>query len=90
MRDVYVRLKTTGAAIKIARGTTNNQKNKYYSVKHVQRQSFSFTKTSIKSKVSLKIVSQASLSLFMFKAGFLVSAIFQDELEARKSLRSSF
>ena len=23
--DVYVRLKTTGAAIKIARGTTNNQ-----------------------------------------------------------------
>ena len=36
--DVYVRLETTDAAIKIARGTTNNQQNKYNSVKHVQRQ----------------------------------------------------
>ena len=30
--DVYVRLETTGAAVKIARGTTKNQ---YTSVKHV-------------------------------------------------------
>ena len=43
-----------GQAIKIARETTNNQKKKYNSVKHLQRQQFSFTKTSI--KVSLKIL----------------------------------
>ena len=42
-------------AIKIARETTNNQKKKYNSVKHLQRQQFSFTKTSI--KVSLNILS---------------------------------
>ena len=48
--DVYVRLETTGAAIKIARGTTNHQQNKYNLVKHVQRQYFSFTKTSTESK----------------------------------------
>ena len=87
--DVYVRLETTGAAIKIARGTTNNQKNKYNSVKRVQRQYFSFTKTSIESKVSLKIMSQVSISLFMFQAGFPVFAdLFQNEIEARKSLRA--
>ena len=34
--DVYVRLETTGAAIKIAGGTTNNQRNKYNSVKNVE------------------------------------------------------
>ena len=34
--DVYVRLETTGAAIKISRETTNNQSNKYNSVKHVE------------------------------------------------------
>ena len=33
--DVYVRLKAKGASIKIARETTNNQQNKYNSVKHV-------------------------------------------------------
>ena len=27
--DVYVRLETSGAAMKIARGTTNNQLNKF-------------------------------------------------------------
>ena len=42
-------------AIKIARETTNNQQEKYNSVKHLQRQQFSFTKISI--KVSLKILS---------------------------------
>ena len=63
--------KRHGQAIKIARETTNNQKKKYNSVKHLQttnnqkkkynlvknlqRQQFSFTKTSI--KVSLKILS---------------------------------
>ena len=48
----------------------------------------SFTKTSIESKVSLKIMSQESISLFMFYAGFPVFALFQDEFEARKSLRA--
>ena len=49
------RLKTNGTAIKITRETTNNQQKKYNSVKHLQRQQFSLTKTSI--KVSLKIPS---------------------------------
>ena len=44
-----------GGAIKIARETTNNQSKKYNSVKYLQRQQFSFTKTSI--KMSLKILS---------------------------------
>ena len=47
--------KRHGQAINIARETTNNKKKKYNSVKHLQRQQFSFTKTSI--KVSLKILS---------------------------------
>ena len=47
--------KRHGQAIKIARETTNNQKKKYNSKKHLQRQQFSFTKISI--KVSLKILS---------------------------------
>ena len=46
--------KRHGQAIKIGRETTDNQKKKYNSVKHLQRQQFSFTKTSI--KVSLKIL----------------------------------
>ena len=48
--DVHERLKTnsTCTAIKIARETTNNYKKKYNSVKHLQRQQFSFTKISIK------------------------------------------
>ena len=33
-------LKTNGTAIKILRGTTNNQQKNYNSVKHVQRQQF--------------------------------------------------
>ena len=57
-------------------------------MKHVQRQYFSFTKTTIESKVSLKIMSQVSISLYMFEAGVPVFALFQDELEARKSLRA--
>ena len=40
--------KRHGQAIKIARETTSNQLKKYNSVKHLQRQQFSFTKTSIK------------------------------------------
>ena len=48
------RLKTNGTAIKITRETTNNQQKKYNSVKHIQRQQFSFTKTTI--KVSRKIL----------------------------------
>jgi len=47
--------KQHGQAIKIARETTNNQKKKYNSVRHLQRQQFSFTKTS--TEVSLKILS---------------------------------
>ena len=46
--DVHERLKTNSTAIKIARETTNNYKKKYNSVKHLQRQQFSFTKISIK------------------------------------------
>ena len=42
-------------AIKIGRETTIDQEKKYNSVKHLQRQQFSLTKTSI--KVFLKIVS---------------------------------
>ena len=48
-------------------------------------------KRSIENKVSLKIMSlmsQVSINLFMFQAGFPVFALFQDELEARKSLRT--
>ena len=43
-------LKTNGTAITITIETTNNQQKKYNSVKHIQRQQFSFTKTSIKLK----------------------------------------
>ena len=46
---------TARTAITIARDSTNNQSNKYNSVKHLQRQQLSFTKTSI--KVFLKILS---------------------------------
>ena len=53
--DVHDENKRDVQAIKIARETTNNQKKRYNSVKHLQRQQFSFTKTSI--KVSLKILS---------------------------------
>ena len=53
-------------------------------MKHVQRQ-FSFTKTRIECKVSLKIMNQVSISLFMSEAGLPLFALFQDELEARKS-----
>ena len=49
---------------------------------------FSFTNTSMESKVSLKIMSQVCMRLFMFYASFLVFAIFQDEIKARKSLRA--
>ena len=48
------RLKTNGTAIKSTKETTNNQQKKYNSVKHIERQQFSFTKTSI--KVSVKIL----------------------------------
>ena len=44
-------------AIKIANETTNNQGKKYNWVKHLQREQFSFTKTSIESEVSLKTMS---------------------------------
>ena len=47
--------KQQGQAIKIARETTNNQKKKHNLVKHLQRQQFSFTKTSV--EVSQKILS---------------------------------
>ena len=52
---VHLRLKTNDTAIKIAKMTTNNQDKKYNSVKHLQRQQFSFTKTSTKSEVFLKL-----------------------------------
>ena len=53
--------KRHGKAIKIERETTNNQKKKYNLVKHLQRQQFLFTKTSI--KVSLKILEPLSVKL---------------------------
>ena len=40
--------------------------------------------------MSLKIMSQVSISLFMFEAGFPMFALFQDELEVRKSLRAFY
>ena len=49
------RLKANSTAIEITRETTNNEQKTYNSVKHIQRQQFSFTKTSI--EVSLKILS---------------------------------
>ena len=62
------RLKTNSTAIKITRETTNNQQKKYNSVKHIQRQQFSFTKTSI--KMSLKIVhSKSERSVLALKTG---------------------
>ena len=48
-----VQPKTTGTAIKIAKETTNDQQNKYDSVK--------FMKASIEVKVSLKILSRVSI-----------------------------
>ena len=47
--------KRHGQAIKIARETTSNQKKKYNSVKNLQRQQFSFTKTSIKVSLFSKV-----------------------------------
>ena len=61
--NVHVRLKKTGTEIKIVRETTNNNKNIYNLVKNLQRQQFSFTKTSIEIKVSLKILSHVSISI---------------------------
>ena len=51
--DVHERLKTNGTAIQIARETTNNHQKKYNSVKHLQRQQFSFTKTSIEAFLNI-------------------------------------
>ena len=48
-----------GTAIQITRETTNNQLNKYNSVKHIQKQQFSFSKTSIKVSLSLSLSLQA-------------------------------
>ena len=55
--DVHVQPKTTGTAIKIAK----DQRNKCNSVKRLQRTQFSFMKTSIEIKVSLKILSHVSI-----------------------------
>ena len=51
--------KKNGTAIQITRETTNNQLNKYNSVKHIQKQQFSFSKTSIKVSLSLSLSLQA-------------------------------
>ena len=81
--------KRHGQAIRIARETTNNQQKKYNSVKHLLRQQFSFTKTSI--IVSLKLLSLKAQSFSLsFKPG-AVFTVFKDELlEARKSLKVFF
>ena len=58
-------------------------------MKHIQKQQFSFMKTSI--KVSLKILSLQAWSLSLcFKPASRVFAFFKDELEARKSLKAFF
>ena len=51
--------KKNGTAIQITRETTKNQLNKYNSVKHIQKQQFSFSKTSIKVSLSLSLSLQA-------------------------------
>ena len=53
-------------------------------MKHIQRQQFSFTKTSI--KVSLKIL----VYVFHFVSRLPGVCFFKDELEARKSLEAFF
>ena len=53
-------------------------------MKHIQRQQFSFTKTSI--KVSLKIL----VYVFHFVSRLRGVCFFKDELEAGKSLKASF
>ena len=45
-------IKTNDTAIKFARETTNSQWKKYNSVKHLQRQQFSFKKTSIHNRIT--------------------------------------
>ena len=82
--------KRHGQAIKIARETTKNQKKKYNSVKHLQRQQFSFTKTSI--KVSLEILRVFKRKAYRL-AGFPARCLckFEGELlEARKALKVFF
>ena len=62
-------------------------------MKHLKGQQFLFTMTYIESEVSLKILnhelSPLDLSL-KFEAAFAVFAIFQDELQARISLKAFF
>ena len=53
--NVCEQLKTNSTAIKIPKKTTKHQQKKYNSLKHLQRQQFSFAKTSL--EVSLKILS---------------------------------
>ena len=64
--DVHERLQTNGTAIKIAWKTTNNQQKKYNSGKHLQRQQFPFTKTTIKASVSKNPESLSLKLKFMF------------------------
>ena len=70
-------------------------------MKYLQRQQFSFTKTSIEIKVSPENPESCKLQFFFFlskqpcrifilQACFPVFAIFRDELEARKSLKAFF
>ena len=72
-------------AIKIARETTNSQWKKHNSVKHLQRQQFSFKKTGI--KVSLKILSlyvmfrKISVRKTIFKSKILRKAGKQEILQ---------
>ena len=59
-------LKTNGTAIKITRETTKNQQKKYNSVKHIQRQQFSFAKTSVNQGVSKNPECSSFKLKFMF------------------------
>ena len=67
--------KRHGKAIKIARETINNQKKKYNSVKYLQRQQFSFTKTSkTPESLSVKLISRLPGTVFTVFEGELLEA----------------
>ena len=82
------RLKTNGTAIKITRKTTNNQKKKYNSVKHIQRQQFSSTKTSIKESLKLPESSSLNKAYYNFVLSRLLGVFFFSRMNSRYGNRS--
>ena len=89
--DFHVRLKTTYKAILKKLQETQN------SVKQLQRQQFSFTKTSIEIKVSLKILSHVLTELqhvnnayFCYKPAFQCWLFFEMNSRQENSSKLSF